>query len=326
MRRASTVLAGAGAFLVVLALLTKFYVAGQVLKFPLNEYDVLTLNDQHGQYFSAGQLIELDVPVTVTDTLQGDVAAGNGSRAVWNEFQVVKDAFNNVNFHYLQRRVPFDRRTGELINCCGAYVNQNHSVNLSGQGFVWPIGAQRHNYVLFDPTLVKPMPATYAGTSTVSGLTTYRYVENVAAQKDGTLTTVPGSLVGVKNQLEVTLPEYYQSVNTYWIDPVTGVPVNIEQNETLTLRDSTGAIRLHEFHADLKLNAKSIATQVSTARSNASKINLVSTILPLALLILGIVAMGVAIVLAARHPGSRRKPRNLEDETKPLSPVDESST
>jgi Porin PorA len=323
MRRVVTVLAGAGAFLVVLALLTKFYVAGQVLKFPLNGRTVLTLADPNGRYFSASQLMVLDVPVTVTDTIQGDVAASSGSIAVFDEFQVVHDDFNNVNFSYLQRRAPFDRRTGVLVNCCGAYLNGDHSVHLSGQGFFWPLGAQRHTYQLFDTTLGRAVPATYAGTSVTDGLTTYRYVENVPAQKASTL-TLPGSLVGMKNQPEVTLPEYYQSVNTYWVDPVTGLPLNVERNETLTLRDSAGAVRLLAFQADLKMKPSSIAAQASMARSNERKISLVSTILPLALLVLGVVAMGVAIVLSARHPGSRGKPRNPEDRTEPLSQVDES--
>lgn len=323
MRRVITVLAGAGAFLVVLALLTKFYVAGQVLKFPLNGRTVLTLADPNGRYFSASQLIVLDVPVTVTDTIQGDVAASSGSTAVFDEFQVVHDDFNNVNFSYLQRRAPFDRRTGVLVNCCGAYLNGDHSVHLSGQGFFWPLGAQRHTYQLFDTTLGRAVPATYAGTSVTDGLTTYRYVETVPAQMASTL-TLPGSLVGMKNQPEVTLPEYYQSVNTYWVDPVTGLPLNVERNETLTLRDSAGAVRLLAFRADLKMKSSSIAAQASMARSNERKISLVSTILPLALLVLGVVAMGVAIALAARHPGSRGKPRNPEDRTEPLSQVDES--
>ena len=323
MRRVITVLAGAGAFLVVLALLTKFYVAGQVVKFPLNEYLVLTLHDPNGRYFSASQLMVLDVPVTVTDTIQGDVAASSGSTAVFDEFQVVHDDFNNVNFSYLQRRAPFDRRTGVLVNCCNAYLNDDHSVHLSGQGFFWPLGAQRHTYQLFDTTLGRAVPATYAGTSVTDGLTTYRYVETVPAQMASTL-TLPGSLVGMKNQPEVTLPEYYQSVNTYWVDPVTGLPLNVERNETLTLRDSAGAVRLLAFRADLKMNSSSIAEQASMARSNERKISLVSTILPLALLVLGVVAMGVAIALGARHPGSRGKPRNFEDGTEPLSPVDES--
>ncbi len=324
MRRVITVLAGAGAFLVVLALLTKFYVAGQVVKFPLNEHLVLTLADPNGRYFSASQLIELDVPVTVTDTIQGDVAASNGSTAVWSEFRVVHDDFNNVNFNYLQRRAPFDRRTGALVNCCGAYLNGDHSVHLSGQGFVWPLGAQRHTYPLFDTTLGKAVPATYAGTSVTDGVTTYRYVENVPAQPAGTL-TLPGSLVGMKNQAEVTLPQYYQSVNTYWVDPVTGIPLSVERNETLTLRDASGATRLLAFRADLKMKPSSIASQASTARSNERKISLVTMVLPLALLVLGVVLMGVAIGLTARNPGSRGRPRTLEDGTEPLSPVDESS-
>jgi Porin PorA len=309
----TVVLAGAGAFLVVLAALTKFYVAGQVVNFPLNEHLVTTLDDPNARYFSAAQLIDLNVPVTVTDTIQGDVKAGNSATAVWDEFQVVKDDFNNVNFSYLQRRAPFDRRTGELVNCCGAF-EQNNSVHLSGQGLhlsgqglVWPLGAQQRTYMVFDTTLAKAMPASYAGTATADGVMTYSYVERVAPQQFATL-TLPGSLVGMKNQPEVTLPEYYQAVNTYWVNPVTGTPLDIEQNETLTLRDSTGATRLLVFRADLKMNSSSIAELVSTDRSNANKINLVGTVLPLALLVVGVVLLGVAIILTAfgRRGGEHR--------------------
>ncbi len=79
------ILAGLGAFFLALALLSRFYVPGQVIKFPLNEYQVSTLNDPNGSYFSADKLRELTgVSVTATDTIEGDVTGGNGSRAVWN--------------------------------------------------------------------------------------------------------------------------------------------------------------------------------------------------------------------------------------------------
>jgi Porin PorA len=311
------VLAGTGAFFVVLAVLAKFYVVGQAVKFPLNEYLSTTLEDPNASYFSRAQLTDLNVPVTVTDTIKGDAKAGNSATAVWNEFQVLKDDFNNVNFNYLQRRAPFDRRTGELVNCCGAFLEQSNSprlsgqgLHLSGQGFVWPFGAQQRTYMVFDTTLAKAMPASYAGTATADGVRTYSYVERVAPQQFTTL-TLPGSLVGMQNQREVTLPEYYQAVNTYWVNPVTGTPLDLEQNETLTLRDSTGATRLLVFRADLKMNSSSIAKLVSTDRGNANKINLVGTVLPLALLVVGVVLFGVAIIpLAFGRRGEHHALRN----------------
>lgn len=294
------ILAGLGAFFLVLALLVRFYVPGQVVKFPLNEYQVSTLHDPNGAYFSADKLQELTgVSVTATDTIEGDVSGSNGSIAVWNEFTAVHDDNNNVNFSYYQRRAPFDRRTGLLVNCCGAFVNlgtQNKTVRLSGQGFVWPFNTQQKTYQLFDTTLNKPMPATYAGTATVAGTATYRFVEQVAPQQTGTQ-TVPGSNVGMKDQPSVTLPEYYQAINTYWVDPVTGAPVKVEQNQLITLKDSTGATRLVLFKADLKFNQQSIQSFVNTDRNGKNKITLVTSVLPLVLLLVGLLLLGVGLTL-----------------------------
>jgi hypothetical protein len=327
----TVVLAGAGAFLVVLAVLTKFYMAGQVIKFPLDEYLVTTLYDPNASYFSAAMLSEQTVPVTVTDTIKGYARSGNAATAVWNEFQVAHDDTNNVRFSYLQRRAPFDRRTGGLVNCCSAFLKQDNSqqhlyqagqgLHLSGQGLVWPFSAQQRTYMVFDTTLAKPMPASYAGTATAGGVKTYSYVESVAPQEFATM-TLPGSLVGMKNQREVTLPEYYQAVNTYWVDPVTGSPLDIERNQTLTLRDSTGATRLLVFRADLKMNSSSIAKLVSADRSNARKINLVSTVLPLALLVVGVVLLGVAIVpLAFGRRGEHRAPGGGRELVSPVNEI-----
>jgi hypothetical protein len=349
-RRTLTVaLAGVGAFLIVLAGLTKFYIEGQVIKDPVNPYLVLTLADPHATYFSAAMLSDQNVPVTVTQTIQGDVPASSSGTAVWNEFQVTHDDTNNVNFNYTEQRISFDRRTGAMINCCGAFLNapigtqqpQNRSVQYSGLGLMWPLGAQQRSYMLFDTTLAKTMPSRYAGTAIADGLLTYRYVETVAPQQAGTQ-TLPGVLVGMKHQPEVTLPVYYQAVITNWVDPVTGLPLDLERSETLTLRDSTGATRLTLFRADLKMDSASIAKLASTARGNESKINLVSTVLPLVLVLSGVVLLGAAIVLTVRgrgaagvpapeggrepvNPEGGHEPVKPEGGQEPVSPVDEVS-
>jgi Porin PorA len=299
------ILAGLGAFFLVLAALTRFYVPGQVIKFPLDEYQVSTLKDPNGIYFSADKLKQLNVPITATDTLQGDVAAGSSSTAVWNEFTAVHDDANNVNFSYYQRRAPFDRRSGELTNCCGAYVTQGadrKTVHLSGQGFVWPFGVEKRTYQIFDTNLNRAMPITYAGTDTVDGLQTYRFVQRVAPAQAGSQ-TLPGNIVGIKDQPSVTLPEYYQAVNTYWVDPVTGGPVKVNQDQELTLRDSTGVTRLVLFKADLRFSPESIKSFVNADKAGKNKITLVSTVAPLILLLVGLALLVGGILLAVLGRG-----------------------
>jgi len=311
------ILAGLGAFFVVLAVLLRFYVPGQVIKFPLDEYQIATLHADNASYFSAAKLQVLTgVSVTATSTLRGDVAASNGSTAVWDEFTAVRDDTNKADFNYTKLRGPFDRRTGVFNNCCGASLTNGAvhlpaKVHLAGQGFVWPLGAEKKTYPLFDTTLARAMPATYAGTATVDGIQTYRYVEHVSPTQAGTQ-TLPGSLVGMKGQPSVTLPEYYEATNTFWVDPLTGGPVNVEQNQTLTLRDTSGVTRLVLFSADLKFTPQSIKSFADNDRKGHNKITLISSTLPLILLITGLVLLAVGIAMSVL--GRRAESEPVDEE------------
>jgi Porin PorA len=306
------ILAGLGAFFIVLSILLRFYVPGQLVKFPLDEYQIASLHADNARYFSAAELRELTgVSVTATNTLRGDVAASNSGTAVWDQFIAVRDDTNKVNFNYIQLRGPFDRRSGLLSNCCGANLSNGSvhlpsHVHLSGQGFVWPFSTPKKTYMLFDNTLGRAVPASYAGTATVGGLQTYRFVEHVSPTQAGTQ-TLPGNLVGMKDQPSVTLPEFYQTTTTYWVDPVTGGPVKVEQNENLTLRDDSGVTRLTLFQADLKFTQASVNSFVANDRKNHNKITLISSVLPLILLLAGLVLLAVGIVLSVLDRGRARE-------------------
>ncbi len=76
MRRVAGLVASAlGTFLIVLALLTRFYVVGQAVKFPENESTIAALSASNVSYFSPALLSEqTGVTMTDTTTVQGDVA------------------------------------------------------------------------------------------------------------------------------------------------------------------------------------------------------------------------------------------------------------
>ena len=236
-------LTGLGVFFVVLALLMRFYLPGQIVKFPLNWYSVTTLTGQNMTYFSPKPFQEFSgVSMRAMSTLDGDVGAGNSSTAVWNEITGVQDLTNHLPVAYISQRSAFNRRTGELVNCCGAHVNSNTTARQSGQGYVWPIGTQQQSYQVFNPTLLRPVPAYYQGSATIDGLTTYEFIEQVTSQKIG-VQKVPGALFGASQQY-VTLPEYLTGTYTYWVDPVTGTPLKVSEDQTEWLATAAGDTRL----------------------------------------------------------------------------------
>jgi hypothetical protein len=301
-RNIGLVLAGLGAFLIVLAVVLPAWIVGQVVKFPLNEYQSATLSASDASYFSATSLTaKTGVNLQATYTIKGDGAAGTSSTAVWNEYSYVYDKTNHDAVQQMTRRFAFDRKTGQLTMCCGANVNGDSSVQQRGLvGYVFPFGTKKQTYQVFDTTLNKPVPFPYAGPADVRGVTTYKFTEDVAPTRVATQ-TVPGSLVGM-SAASVTLPEFYEIHLTYYVDPVTGALVNVQEHQTMSLRNpSTGAQALLLFDADLKVTPSSLTTIVKLDTDGRSKLTLLKVILPLVLGIVGVIAL-VTGLLVGRSP------------------------
>ncbi len=298
-------LTGLGVFFIVLALLMRFYLPGQIIKFPLNWYSVTTLTGQNLTYFSPDKFAELSgVSMRAMTTLDGDVGAGTSSTAVWNGITGVQDLTNHLPVQYSSQRSAFNRRTGVLVNCCGAHVNANTIARQSGQGYVWPIGTQQQTYQVFNPTLLRAVPAYYQGSATIDGLTTYEFIEKVTGQKVGTL-AVPGALFGASQQY-VTLPEYLTATYTYWVDPVTGTPLKISEDQTEWLTNAAGATRLVLIQGTLTETPQSTKNIISLTSSYRNKANFISGTGPLISVLLGIALLVAGISLVATGWDQRR--------------------
>jgi len=294
-------LAGLGAFLLVAALLSRTYLAGQLVKFPLNTYVKTTLVGKDVSYFSPS----LVRPVTgatmkVTDTVKGDGAAGSSSTAVWDEFTYLYDTTNRVEFQYSTRRAAFDRRTGVLVDCCGANIGGNSAIRQTGlSGYVWPFSTQKQTYGVFDTTLLKPMPFRYAGTGTIRGIGVYRFVEQVPPTQTGTQ-NVPGSLVG-STQQTVTLPQLYAATNTYWVDPRTGGVLDTTQKQKVYLHDASGGKDLLLFNGTLAMTPGSVSTAVGLDATGRIELDWFEIYGPLIAALAGLVALVAGIVLVRRR-------------------------
>jgi len=300
MRRVGLVLVGLGVFLIVFALLIPTWVSSRVIKFPLNEYASVNLTDSNASYFSPAKLAEqTGVTVEATQTIKGNAAAGSSSTAVWNQFTYIYDQTNKLPIQQTSRTMAFDRRTAQLVNCCGANVNGDSSVKQSGYvGIVLPIGTEKKTYPVYVPDVKKPVPFAYAGVDAVSGTEAYRFVANIPPTQNGTQ-TVPGSLVN-QSASSVTLPQFFQAQITYWIDPVTGALLNVTENQKLTLRDSTGAQALLLFDANLVATTASVDRLLAIDNNQVSRASFVSTLLPLLSAMVGLILLVVGFLVGRR--------------------------
>lgn len=290
MRRAiGLILAGLGAFLVVIAIILPTYLDGQVIKFPLNEYETATLTATNASYFSVTRLTQINgADLEATYTIKGNVAAGNSSTAVWNESTYVYDTTNHLRFEPMLRTFAFNRKTAELVNCCGESVSGNSSIPQTGiVGYVFPLNAQKKTYEVFDTTLNKPEPFVYSGTGSVNGIQAYKFIENILSAQAGF------------SQFSSTEPQYYSMHLVYWVDPMTGELLAVNEHEDLYLvNPATNARVTTLFNADLSTTPATVKNMVAIDNSSRNKITLLEIVLPLVFGIAGVLAMAAGFLLS----------------------------
>jgi len=307
MRRViAVILAVLGVILIAAAILLPTWVPGQFIKFPLSENETAILTGSNASYFSAATLKEqTGVTIQATYTIKGDPGKGSSSTAVWDETSSVYDTTNHRSIEQMTRTLAFDRRTGQLVDCCGANVNGNASIRQSGlAGYVFPFGTQKQTYLVFDTTLDRPLPFVYAGTATVGGIQTYEFVENVAATQIATQ-QVPGSMLGSKTAV-IRAPEFDQQHLIYYVDPETGALLDVNEQQTVTLRNpATGAVALVLYDADLTATPASLQQIVGLDSSGRSTIALVETTLPIVFGVAGGIALLASVFLGFRGRRAR---------------------
>ncbi len=301
------VLTGLGAFFVVLAIMSRFLVPAQAVKFPLNEYSVTTLIANNASWFSPKSASELSgATLQITNTVKGDVSAadtlGSANTAVWESFAAVEDppTHQPVKIPAYADTLAFDRKTGLLIPSWSGNSVDGKSVPVSGQGFVWPLGAKKQSYQVFDTNLLKPVTFSFKGTATTDGIPTYVYVANVPPTQVGTQ-SVPGSLVGLSASV-VALPEYYSTHETYYVDPETGDPLLVHRNVQQVLKDSSGTTRLVLLSANFTTAPASVVTHVKSDNHYRIQIKVATNIVPVVAGVVGIILLVAGLVLSRLRP------------------------
>lgn len=292
-RTAGLTLTALGAFLVTLAALLRLWVPGQVIRFPLNEYSVTTLTGSGITYFNSASLQDLrNTRATEIITIEGNVSAGSPSTAVWSSFTALDDNTRKTLISRQSRVVAFNRRTGALRDCCGASVGSSLQVRQSGLGYRFPFNTAHRTYQVYDVTLHRPVPFRFAGTSNIDGIAVDKFVDQITRVKVGQQ-TLPAQIAGLPNQGDVTLPEYLTETTTYWVDPLTGIPVDTVLRQRTDLESASGTPRLVLMAGTLAQTPRSVRAAVTESDKSHKLITWIEDLGPLT----GLAGGGLALIL-----------------------------
>src|SRR4051794_38565871 len=161
------VLFGLGAFLLVAALLLKFYAYPRVAVAPIDQNSVTKLQATGAEVFDTTTLKPITTDLAIQSRTVGDVKAsedkGDNVRVWVNSTSIRSD--DGVVRSRSTERTAFDATTAEAVNCCGAFDESTDGdrtpVKRSGLVFKWPFNTEKKDYKVWDGTLGKAVTAKY---------------------------------------------------------------------------------------------------------------------------------------------------------------------
>ncbi|MDL4775961.1 MULTISPECIES: DUF3068 domain-containing protein [Thermomonosporaceae] len=317
MRRSlGLILIALGAFFLTLAPLVRFYVADKFVLAPLDRYQQTKLEAPNASYFdTAAFKVVTGATLVAANTLRGDVRANNGDDrvAVWDSSTEITDRATGKQVDMQGYRIAFDRRTSELVNCCGSQVDGDTSVAMSGYGLLLPVAnVQKRSYPVFDMTTRRTLPMRFGGEETVHGVATYRFVQEIPLAKTAAVDyKVPGEMLGLgKKTPSQKVDRYFSATITEWVDPRTGIPVKHRQNIKSTVQTADGKGRLTVAAADLVTVDADQKRLAEMSGDEALKIAMVRTVVPLGSVLLGLslLLIGAMVALSAGEPSGPPAP------------------
>jgi hypothetical protein len=302
-RRVGFVLVFLGLFLLFFGLVERVYAYPRLKKAPLDQYSKPVATGT-GSYFnrSPDKLREITgAQLKNVRIVRGDVKAGSDEVAVWDSFNSTIDTADQSVITATQERIALDRVTGQSVQCCGE--NPRHQ----GLTLKFPFDTRKTTYQFWDGPAQRALPAAFTREERVNGVTVYRFEQRID-QLDIGDQDIPGTLAGDPATPSVQTDVIYSNVKTLWVEPSTGIIVKAQQDVTQVLRTPGGEQVLTLVDAVLTYDEATVDANADDAASGANRLRLLGTILPVAALALGLIALAAGLVLL-RSPEGRRVAR-----------------
>jgi hypothetical protein len=317
-----------GAFLVTLALLSRFYAYDRLAVVPLDQDTVSVSEGPGARIFDIATQEEITLDLESVRTVVGDVEASEAASedldrqvAVW-ETAVVNDepgaavSEDNPPRSATHDRVAFDRHTGEAIDgCCETFLAsaadletgeevRDTDTPITGQYFKLPFNTQQTTYQFWDGPLMDATDLEYQETEEIDGLTVYRFEQIIEPTDVGDI-DAPASLFGIDAEGDVTLDRIYANTRTLWVEPETGVIIR-GQEEQDVVAEYEGEEVATLTNVVIGYSEETIAQNVEDYSSLATQVKLIRVWVPLLGGILGGILLVIGAVLLLN---ARREPR-----------------
>ncbi|MFE5945558.1 DUF3068 domain-containing protein [Streptomyces sp. NPDC056480] len=322
-RRASLVLLALAVFCVAMAPTLRWYAFPRLAKIPPNQYQETVLEAQPATLLNYSTLKAEKVDkITIIQTLKGNVEESRRIERDAGRDVVVWDALAYITgpdgkmVSRIPERYIFDAHTQDPVNATGESVDGD-PVRREGIEFKWPFLTEKRDYQYFDAQTRTSSPIHYKGTRTFRGMEVYYFEQ-----------TIPWTKVPMPKAMPVKIPpeviaesgltRWYTTKRMFWIEPVTGAPVNGEEIHKEELRNAKalmGVDTLTVFEGHVKMREDYIRSVGDMVASNRLTVLLLVSYVPWSLTFLALLLLALALWLEARS----RRPAP-EPAVAPLTP------
>ncbi|MFG2296867.1 DUF3068 domain-containing protein [Streptomyces sp. NPDC048603] len=316
-RRAGLVLLALAVFCTALAPLLRWYAYPRLAKIPAGQYQEVVLEAKDAillDYTGGMQPKKVD-KVTIVQTLKGNVEASREIEAAAGKDVVVWDALSYVAgpdgkmVSQIPERYIFDAHTQAPVHATGEMVDGD-PVKREGIEFKFPFFTEPRDYLYFDAQTRTSAPIHYVGPRKFRGMDVYYFEQTVPWTKVPMPKKMPIEGIDPATIEETTgTTLWYTAKRMFWVDPVTGAPVNGEQIMEQEMRGGIAATaeggKLTAFSGHVKMREDYIRHTVDLVSANRTKVLALHTYAPIGLAATGLLLFGLALWLEAR---GRRSP------------------
>ncbi|MFJ7154897.1 DUF3068 domain-containing protein [Streptomyces sp. NPDC101118] len=311
-RRASLVLLALAVFCAALAPLMRWYLFPRLAKIPPSQYQEVVLEAEPATLLDYGTLQPKKVPkITIVQTLKGNVERSREIEASAGRDVVVWDSLSHVvgpdgkMVSQIPERYIFDAHTQDPVHATGEMVDGD-PVRREGVEFKFPFFTEPRDYLYFDAQTRTSAPIHYVGPRTFRGMDVYYFEQTIPWTKVPFPKKMP--IPGIDPaaiESAMGTSRWYTTKRMFWVDPVTGAPVNGEEVHTEELRGGQLAgnapdQRLVVFDGHVKMREDYVRHTVDLVAENRTMVLTLHTYAPAGLALAGAGLLALALWLEAR--------------------------
>ncbi|MFG2866325.1 DUF3068 domain-containing protein [Streptomyces sp. NPDC048338] len=308
-RLASLVLLSLAVCFASMAPTLRWYVFPRAVKIPPNQYQVTILEAKPATLLNYSTLKAEKVDkITIIQTLKGNVAESKRIEKDAGRDVVVWDSLSHVAgpdgkmVSQIPERYIFDAHTQDPVHATGEMVDGD-AVRREGIEFKWPFLTEKRDYQYFDAQARTSAPIHYKGVRDFRGMEVYYFEQTIPWTRVPMPRSMPIKGITPEFLAQTGITRWYTTKRMFWVDPVTGAPVNgeeIHREELRNARKLMGQDTVTAFAGHVKMREDYLRSTGELVRTNRTYVLLLTSYLPWTFAGLALVLLALALWTEAR--------------------------